>query len=264
MPLYILLQDLKWNPHIHCLIPELIYSFKKDKIKTFHHFNFTKLRKTFQFELIRLIQEAGGLKKTEEKNRLYKDHPKGFYVYAKSKSDNNSNIQGCINYFIRYVGRPAMAENRITEYNKESKTVSWFYNDPKDEKRHDVTDNVIDFINRLIIHIPDYHVLTTRYYGFYANASKKALDKVHALLGIKKNKDYSRETRKKLKNRLNKFRYRTHLIDSFNREPIQCKCKATMLYTYTYNPLENTKNNRTYRKRCIDEMPKMRLRRRST
>ena len=67
MPLYILLQDLKWNPHIHCLIPELIYSFKKDKIKTFHHFNFTKLRKTSQFELIRLIQEAGGLKKPEER-----------------------------------------------------------------------------------------------------------------------------------------------------------------------------------------------------
>ena len=50
-----LLQDLKWNPHIHCLIPELIYSLKKDKIKT------------FQFELIRLIQEAGGLKKPEER-----------------------------------------------------------------------------------------------------------------------------------------------------------------------------------------------------
>lgn len=64
-----------------------------------------------------------------------------------------------------------MAENRITEYNKESKTVSWFYNDHKDEKRYDVTDNVIHFINRLIIHIPDYHFLTTRYYGFYANAS---------------------------------------------------------------------------------------------
>ena len=59
-------KDLKWNPHIHCLIPELIYSLKKDKIKTFHHFNFTKLRKTFQFEVIRLIQEAGGLKKPEE------------------------------------------------------------------------------------------------------------------------------------------------------------------------------------------------------
>lgn len=265
-------------PHRHIVftIPELIYSFKKDKIKTFHHFNFIKLRKTFQFELIRLIQEAGGLKKPEEKNRLYKDHPKGFYVYAKFKSpDNASNdassnknskdIQGCVNYFIRYAGRPAMAENRITEYNKGSKTVSWFYNDHKDEKRHDVTDNVIDFINRLIIHIPDYHFLTTRYYGFYANASKKTLDKVHALLGIKKNKDYSRETRTKaLKNKLNKLKYRTHYIDSFNRDPIQCKCGAIMQYTYTYNPLEDKRNDRTYRKRCIDEMYKMRLRRRST
>ena len=71
LPLYILLQDLKWNPHIHCLIPELIYSFKKDKIKTFHHFNFKKLRKTFQFELIRLIQEAGGLKKPEENYMMH-------------------------------------------------------------------------------------------------------------------------------------------------------------------------------------------------
>ena len=90
-----------------------------------------------------------------------------------------------------------MAENRITEYNKESKTVSWFYNDHKDEKRYDVTDNVIYFIKHLIIHIPDYHFLTTRYYGFYANASKKTLDKVHALLKILKNKDYSHETRTK-------------------------------------------------------------------
>ena len=90
-----------------------------------------------------------------------------------------------------------MAENRITKYNKESKTVSWFYNDHKDEKRYDVTDIVIDFINRLIIHIPNYHFLTTRYYGFYANASKKTLDKVHALLKILKNKDYSHETRTK-------------------------------------------------------------------
>ena len=155
--------DLKWNPHIHRLIPELIYSFKKDKIKT------------FQFELIRLIQEVGGLTKPEEKNRLYKNHPKGFYVYAKFKStdndsNNSKNIQGGVNYFIRYAGRPAMAECRITEYNKESKTVSWFYNDHKDEKRHDGTDNVIDFINRLIIHISDYHFLIIRCQCFQENS----------------------------------------------------------------------------------------------
>ena len=143
------------------------------------------------------------MSKLEERNRLYKEHPKGSYVYAKFKStDNDSNdassnknskdIQGCINYFIRYAGRPAMAENRITEYNKGSKTVSWFYNDHKDEKRYDVTDNV---------------------------------------------------------------------IDSFNRDPIQCKCGAIMQYTYTYNPFKDKRNDRTYRKRCIDEMMRMYKRR---
>ena len=92
----------------------------------FHHFNFSRLRKTFQYQLKHLIIESGGLSKLEERNRLYKEHPKGFYVYAKFKSnDNDSNdassnknskdIQGCVNYFIRYAGRPAMAENRITE-----------------------------------------------------------------------------------------------------------------------------------------------------
>ncbi|MBD8957361.1 transposase [Holdemanella biformis] len=32
---------------------------------------------------------------------------------------------------------------------------------------------MIDFINRLIIHIPYYHFLTTRYYGFYATLLRK-------------------------------------------------------------------------------------------
>ena len=86
----------------------------------------------------------------------------------------------------------------------------------------------------------------------------KTLDKVHALLGIKKNKDNSRKPKTKvLKNKLNKLKYRTHLIDSFNRDPIQCKCGSIMQYTHTYNPLENSKNDRTYRKRCIDEMMRM-------
>lgn len=73
------------------------------------------LRKTFQFELIRLIEENGGLKNKAEKTRLYNNHPNGFYVYAKydddktddfdksvsmkpAKKDFSKDIQGCINY----------------------------------------------------------------------------------------------------------------------------------------------------------------------
>ena len=68
----------------------------------------------------------------------------------------------CVNYFIRYAGRPAMVKIESQNTIKNQILSIWFYNDHKDEKRYDVTDNVIDFINRLIIHIPDYHFLIIR------------------------------------------------------------------------------------------------------
>ena len=34
---------------------------------------------------------------------------------------------------------------------------------------------------------------------------------------------------------MNKLRYRTHLIDSFNRDPLKCRCGHYMKYEYTYD-----------------------------
>ncbi len=149
------------NSHWNCIFIQFrMFSFYTSIMDTTYYSN-------IPVETDSPYSRSWWIKEAWRKNRLYKDHPKGFYVYAKFKSTDNDSknskdIQGWVNYFIRYAGRPAMAENRITEYNKESNTVSWFYNDHKDEKRHDVTDNVIDFINRLIIHIPDYHFLIIR------------------------------------------------------------------------------------------------------
>lgn len=53
-------------------------------------------------------------------------------------------------------------------------------------------DKAINFINRLILHIPDYHFRLIHYYGFYSNAAHKTLNRCHELLGDKKQKDYSK------------------------------------------------------------------------
>jgi len=125
-----------------------------------------------------------------------------------------------------------------------------------------VKDNVKDFINRLIVHIPNHRFQCVRYYGFYANASKKELDHLHELLGDKKHRDYSKETRRKKREfALIKLHYRTHLIDSFNRDPIKCSCGSYMKYSYTYNPLEGKTNDKNYRKECINEMQSLQIRR---
>ena len=50
---------------------------------------------------------------------------------------------------------------------------------------------------KLLIHIPDENFRSVRYYGFYSNKAGEELDHVHELLGDKKSRDYSKETRKK-------------------------------------------------------------------
>lgn len=268
-------RDLKWNPHIHALVAESIYDIKNDKIKKFNYFNFALLRKTWMYEVLRLICEHLNLKSNDFKRQMYREHSKGFYVYAKYKNEEDQqyykknctdNINGCISYCMRYAARPAMAESRIIKYDPKINTVVWFYNDHKDDKRYDITDSAKDFINKLIIHIPDVNFKTVRYYGFYANGYGKVnLDHLHDLLGSQRKRDYSRKTRdKKLKQRLNGFLYRTHLIDTFNRDPIKCKCGHYMVYADSYDPLDGGKIDNVYRRKCIDEMREMWKRSRSS
>ncbi|MDH6366845.1 MULTISPECIES: transposase [unclassified Breznakia] len=265
-------RDLKWNPHIHVLIPEMIYDKDKDKDKLipFTHFDYTKLRKTFQFELLRLMEEKIGPSFKKHKNQYFENYKDGLYVYAKKmdsddtdadiNEDHSDNIKGCINYCMRYAGRPAMAESRITEYDRLSKKVKWFYHDHKDEKRYDVEDDAETFVKKLIMHIPDKYFHTVRYFGFYSNASSKELDHLHELLGNQKKKNYTKEVRKaKQEAALEKLHYRTHLIDSFNRDPLKCTCGHILQHIETYNPLEKRKNDNEYRKECINEMRRMQI-----
>lgn len=81
-------RDLKWNPHIHSLVPEIVYDPKTNTLKSFHHFNFKKLRNTFMYELLRLIEEQIGSSFKKEKAILYSKHKEGFYVYARTMTED--------------------------------------------------------------------------------------------------------------------------------------------------------------------------------
>ncbi len=63
-------RDLKWNPHIHALVPEIVYDPGANTVKTFTHFDFKKLRLTFQYELLRLITECFGDSFKKVKNKI--------------------------------------------------------------------------------------------------------------------------------------------------------------------------------------------------
>ena len=266
-------RDLKWNPHIHALVPELIYDSKHNIVKHINHFNYESLRKTWQYEVNRLLLNRFGNKLKPLINNSYKKQDNGFYVYAKAdisdKDDgkytnninNSKNVKGCVNYMMRYAGRPVMAENRLILYDRLSDEVVWHYTDHTTNETIRVYETGKQLLEKMIIHIPDKHFRMVRYYGFYNNKCHDTLDKINELLGKQKGKYLSYlEKKKVLKAKLDKLKFRTQIADTYNRDIFKCKCGGIFEFVYTYNPLERITNDREYRSRCIDEVRDMWIR----
>ena len=104
---------------------------------------------------------------------------KPFYVHAPQKECKNPNqIKRIVNYVCRYAGHPAMSESRIIKYDKDNKMIHYYYDPHEDDAiinpddkigRQYVSESINEFIAKLIVHIPEENVHTTRYYGSYAN-----------------------------------------------------------------------------------------------
>ena len=75
-------RDLKWNPHIHCLISEAGHS-DDGFWRPVHHFNYTYLRNAFRTALLDEMERKLGSSFKKVKSQCYTNHKDGFYVYAK-------------------------------------------------------------------------------------------------------------------------------------------------------------------------------------
>ncbi len=101
-------RDLKWNPHIHCLISEGGYS-DDGHWRTVRHFNFNYLRNAFRTALLNEMEGWLGSSYKKVKASCYRDHKYGFYVYAKP---NKCDPKTVTKYIGRYLGRPGSADHQ--------------------------------------------------------------------------------------------------------------------------------------------------------
>lgn len=97
------------------------------------------------------------------KAKCYREHQQGFYVYAKP---NLCDPRIVVKYIGRYLGRPVIATSRIDKYDGEM--VTFHYNRHEDEQYIEETIPAMEFIQRLIRHIPEKHFKMIRYGGIYA------------------------------------------------------------------------------------------------
>ena len=210
-------RDLKWNPHIHCLLSEGGYSddgFWRDV----HYFNYTYLRNSFRTVLLNEMESKIGPSFKKIKALCYKEHKDGFYVYAKP---NHCDPKAVAKYIGRYLGRPVIATSRIDHYDGDF--VTFHYNRHEDDKYVVETVPVMNFISRLIQHIPEKHFKMIRYGGLYAR--HREID--HSLIRI-----ISKEKRHIFRS-FNKWR--TAILSAFGYDPLICPdCGHSMNFLELY------------------------------
>ena len=224
-------RDLKWNPHIHCLISEGGYS-DDGFWRNINHFNYTYLRNAFRTALLNDLESIIGPSFKSVKARCYREHKQGFYVYAKGNKCNSKNV---IKYIGRYLGRPVIATSRIDKYDGE--TVTFHYNRHEDEKYVEETIPVMDFIKRLIRHIPEKNFKMIRYGGIYAR---------HREIDQKLHKSISKEKRRI---HLSFLEWRTCILASFGYDPLLCpKCNNKMDFLSLYYKHQHVSLEELYEK----------------
>lgn len=215
-------RDLKWNPHVHLLVTEGA-SGKSTAWKKFNFMPFAMLRNRWQKLLLDKL--TMNIKKDIKefkrlKNELYSVLTEGFYVYAKGVI---TSIETAGRYVGRYAARPVIAQSRIINY--DGRTVRFYYERHEDGRRVEEELDAIEFIKKLIIHIPEKHFRMIRYYGIYAN-NNKCEKKLFKFVNEK-----IAEQLKKLR----KWEYR--ILKSFGVDPLKCKnCGKLMSISRIYHP----------------------------
>ena len=188
--------------------------------------------------MVTLVFGARKLTFKKVKAKCYKEHKEGFYVYAKP---NKCNPTVVAKYIGRYLGRPVIATSRIDSYDGEN--VTFHYNRHEDDQLVVETIPVMDFIARLIQHIPEKHFKQIRYYGLYARSREN--DKKITLA-------IAKEKRKII---LSFNRWRDCTLSSFGYDPLKCPCCGeTMLFLELYHKHQHISLNEMY-ERAMGRLP---------
>ena len=222
-------RDLGFNPHVHVLVTEGGF---KESLKNnakwlgIYFLPYSKLRKQWQYylltELRKHLPESKDLSGLIDK--LFVEYPKGFYVNAESKIDD---AQKAAKYVGRYIARPAIAESRIHGYDGE--VVTFSYEDHETGETKLETLPVLQFIGRLIMHIPQKGYQMVKRYGLYARRIKPVFKK--AMESLRKAKQlifgfFSKHDT-----------WRQRIINRFQNDPLLCPiCGFEMELWFVWHP----------------------------
>lgn len=214
-------RDLKRNIHLHLSTTVGGISQEKDSwVKDFYFYHDT-LKKMWRYEISSLLRKEfkkGALKLPPELKHInsyntFCSWTALFYnkTWVVHLCKQSKNFKANVAYLGKYLKRPPIGETRIKEYDGEF--VTYKYLDHYTDTVETMTLPVLDFIARLIAHIPDKNFRNIRYYGFLANRVRgKLMPIIQKLISEKqfaKNKVYTP--------------WRNMIKNTFHYDPLKCQ-----------------------------------------
>jgi hypothetical protein len=217
------------NPHLHFVVSE--GGIDKDGTwRGVNYFDTKKLRKKWQYhavtELRKIVRGSGREVEWNDKlGSMFRKYPTGFDVDCMPESGP---VERLVVYLCKYVSSPPISIRRIEEY--DGKNVTYRYNDHrKGVVKETIT--AVEFIGRMIRHLPPKNFRMVRYYGIYARPVR---EKLHALvvdalrLLVKRAEQASHYFARK--GGAVQEKYRSKLDESFGNHKPRCeKCGSTKM-----------------------------------
>jgi len=165
------------NPHVHLVVSEGGVDQQK-QWRAVTYFDTRKLRKLWQYQVLAALKKAirgtryaaGWLGKL---GRMFRAYASGFDCHAMPEKGP---VERLVMYLCKYVSSPPISLRRIEGYDGQRVTFRYV-----DHRRGPVweTLSAVEFIGRMIQHLPAKGFRMVRYYGIYARTVRQ---KVHALV----------------------------------------------------------------------------------
>ena len=158
---------LNFHPHVHILVTDGGFG-PNGSFRHLPRLNSRHLERLFQAEVLRMLVDKGLISEETVCNLLSWRHS-GFSVHGAVRVEDR---QGAARLG-RYMIRCPLALNRLS-WNEDTAEVAYTARPARRSgpRPATVSWDVLEFIARVVDHIPEPSQQTTRYWGFYANAAR--------------------------------------------------------------------------------------------
>jgi len=168
---------LNFNPHLHAIVSDGCF-LKDGSFQTAPAFMLEDLGEAFQYEVLKMLKKEGKINDVIIENMLSWRHS-GFNVYIGDRIEPDD--KAGLGNLARYIIRACFSQERMVYVPAEKSDggIAKVIYTSKDRKSRKVF-TALDWLARLVTHIPCRYEHTVRYYGYFSNKSRGMRKKADA------------------------------------------------------------------------------------